>query len=183
MANFVFLSKSAVFSVMAGGFLGTVARVLVFFVLPSMKGDVFANIIGSFCIGFFMFRPSVKNENENIPPEKFKINKRHFIGTGFLGSFTTFSSFMFNPFLSVLPENLLIPSDITPIFTWIFIIRFLIYVTAVSLLGLTAAAAGKYAAERGFKRKAAPRGKGIDKSGTDDEFIKFEDGVRSKRVV
>lgn len=168
------MSESAVFSVLTGGFLGTAARAIIFTIVPTAGADIIVNIIGSFLIGFFMFLPSIQNEfqNElsgnqttdqsndqsnnqlNNPAGKTKLNKRLFIGTGFLGGFTTFSYFMLSPFLSAFdgaanPENFDLISIITPN----FMIQYLIYVMLIIVIGIIAAAIGKYCAEKLFKGK------------------------------
>lgn len=148
--TFDFLTKSAVFSVFVGGFLGTVARTFIFIITPTAGADIFVNIVGSFLIGFLMFLPAVKNEMPDIHSDKLKLNKRLFIGTGFLGGFTTFSYFMLSPFLTVFDET---AAGLTSIMTGSFMIQYLIYVTFIILIGIFAAFLGKYCAEKMFKNK------------------------------
>ncbi len=177
--TFDFLSGSAVFSVMMGGFLGTAARALIFILIPTMGADVIVNIIGSFFVGFFMFLPSIKNE-ELGQTGKLKLSKRLFIGTGFLGGFTTFSYFMLSPFLLIVPSGPIMDPDVVPSFTWDFVIQFSIYVTIVAFLGVVAAAIGKYAAEKWFKPGQGKHEYHTEDSDTNDEYVK---GDNSKGVA
>lgn len=176
---FDFVSKSAVFSVLIGGFSGTAARALVFILIPTMGADVIVNIIGSFLVGFIMFLPSIKNEAID-PTGKLKLNKRLFIGTGFLGGFTTFSYFMLSPFLSIVPSGPIMDPDVVPSFTWAFVIQFSVYVTIVTFLGLIAAAIGKYAAEKWFKQARENRKYRPEEPESNDEYVK---GDNSKGVA
>lgn len=169
--TFDFISKSAVFSVLIGGFLGTAARALIFIIIPTMGADVIVNIVGSFLVGFFMFLPSIKNEATDSTG-KLKLSKRLFIGTGFLGGFTTFSYFMLSPFLSIVPSGPIIDPDVVPSFTWNFVIQFSIYVTIVAFLGMVAAAIGKYAAEKWFKRRQENHKYGAEGPDANDEYTK-----------
>ncbi|WNY23847.1 Putative fluoride ion transporter CrcB [Methanimicrococcus hongohii] len=145
--TFDFISVSTVFSVLIGGFFGAVLRAFFFAIIPT-GADIFVNMIGSFLIGFFMFLPSVRNEKvktkaktktdeSGLKLSEFKLNKHYFIGTGFLGGFTTFSYFIFAPFLAA-----------DSFFTPIFLIQFLIYTLLITGAGILAAAAGKFAAEK-----------------------------------
>jgi CrcB protein len=77
----------------AAGFLGAVARVAVaramgrFFPVRFPVGTLVINVTGSFILGFFLTniadRPSVSDTT------------RLAIGAGFVGAYTTFSTFMF----------------------------------------------------------------------------------------
>lgn len=174
LKTFGFLSKSAVVSVLIGGFLGTATRALIFIFMPSMVSDVVVNVVGSFFVGFLMFLPALRNEPSNDHSGEMKINKRLFIGTGFLGGFTTFSYFMLSPFLSVM-DGTRLPTEVVPSFTWDFIVQFSIYVTVVAVLGVIAAAVGKYIAQNWFCKhlNAAPNSSAEeDARGMNDAYDK-----------
>ncbi|MBC7084767.1 MAG: fluoride efflux transporter CrcB [Methanomethylovorans sp.] len=70
-----------------GGFLGAIARFVICQSLTSIPGTLVANIIGSFFLGVVMYH----SEFLGYIPTRTRL----FIGIGFLGSFTTFSSFAF----------------------------------------------------------------------------------------
>ena len=90
------MSLAPLFSVAAGGALGSVARhyaVLLaaqFFGAAFPFGTFFVNVVGSFLIGFLMEAVALR---WNAPLEA-----RAFMVTGFLGGFTTFSAFSFDVF-------------------------------------------------------------------------------------
>lgn len=73
-----------------GGILGAIARFLVDLLLsrttlPLSSGTLIVNLAGCFILGFFL----------SLKPERFSHLVRIGIATGFLGSFTTFSTFSF----------------------------------------------------------------------------------------
>lgn len=80
MAN---VKLSRVLAVAAGGTIGTAARLGLGLVMPNALAAVFiANIIGALLIGILTARLPVAT------------GLRIFLGTGILGGFTTYSSFM-----------------------------------------------------------------------------------------
>ncbi len=82
-----------------GGFLGANARYLVAlwaagrYGVNFPYGTLIANVVGCFCIGFFL---TLTTEWLTAPTEI-----RLFVAVGFLGGFTTFSSFSFETFALV----------------------------------------------------------------------------------
>ncbi|HHI97828.1 MAG TPA: fluoride efflux transporter CrcB [Thermodesulfatator atlanticus] len=75
-----------------GGFCGAVARYLVSGLLLKVStlfplGTLVVNVSGSFLLGFLM---ALATETLAISP-----NERLFLAIGFLGSFTTFSTFIY----------------------------------------------------------------------------------------
>ncbi len=82
-----------------GGFLGANARYLVAlwaagrYGVNFPYGTLIANVVGCFCIGFFL---TLTTEWLTVPTEI-----RLFVAVGFLGGFTTFSSFSFETFALV----------------------------------------------------------------------------------
>lgn len=70
-----------IFAVAAGGFLGAIVRYLVSIRLPGMLGILSVNILGSFLFGL-----SLRGVDEAGTIASFWL-------TGFLGAFTTFSTF------------------------------------------------------------------------------------------
>lgn len=64
-----------------GGFFGAIARYFIAKKLPSIS-TFFVNMTGSFLLGFLM---------GVMPPSKWSL----LLGVGFLGSYTTFSTFKF----------------------------------------------------------------------------------------
>ncbi|WNY29277.1 Putative fluoride ion transporter CrcB [Methanimicrococcus stummii] len=148
---FDFMTRSAVFSVMLGGFFGSISRAAVFLIIQTAGADIIVNLLGSFFIGFFMFLPPIRDEKENKNGAGL-LNKKQFIGTGFLGGFTTFSYFIFGPFSSILSAET-DSVEIAAVLTGQFAVQFLIYTIAITALGIIAAAIGKYFAERLTQRK------------------------------
>lgn len=79
-----------------GGFMGVNARFLVQLWAANRWGTDFpygtllANVSGSFAIAFFL---TLATERLSVPPEV-----RLFVAVGFLGGFTTFSSFAYETF-------------------------------------------------------------------------------------
>ncbi len=75
-----------------GGFCGAVARYLVSGLMLKVSaefpwGTLVVNVLGSFLLGFLM---ALVTETLAISP-----NERLFLAIGFLGSFTTFSTFIY----------------------------------------------------------------------------------------
>ncbi|OPY18188.1 MAG: camphor resistance protein CrcB [Methanomethylovorans sp. PtaU1.Bin073] len=68
-----------------GGFLGAVARFMFAQSLTSVLGTLAVNVLGSFCLGLLMYH----SEFLGYVPTRTRL----FLGIGFLGAFTTFSSF------------------------------------------------------------------------------------------
>ncbi|MDV0445778.1 putative fluoride ion transporter CrcB [Methanimicrococcus sp. At1] len=149
---FDFMTRSAVFSVMLGGFFGSLTRAVTFLLIQTAGADIVVNIIGSFLIGFFMFLPSVRDEKIESAG-KTGFNKKQFISTGFLGGFTTFSYFIFGPFLSAAANGAESAVNVFANITPLFMIQFLIYAVAFSIIGIIAAAIGKYFAEFSSQKK------------------------------
>ena len=73
------------FVIGCGGFLGAVARFGFCQSLTSVKGTLAVNVLGSFCLGLLMYH----SDYLGYVPSRTRL----FLGIGFLGSFTTFSSF------------------------------------------------------------------------------------------
>jgi len=69
----------------SGGFLGAISRYLLISTIVSPAGTLFVNVLGSLFLGMLMY------DNEYIG--YIDQRTRLIIGTGFLGSFTTFSTF------------------------------------------------------------------------------------------
>ena len=84
--------------VAAGGFLGTALRVVLSELLPASEfpWDFFAiNVTGSFMLGFLVGKLTRIDSSNGEPPNRSAKarNLRLFLGTGFLGGYTTYSSF------------------------------------------------------------------------------------------
>jgi CrcB protein len=73
-----------------GGFLGAVARFMFAQSLTSVPGTLAVNVLGSFCLGLLMYH----SEYLGYVPTRTRL----FLGIGFLGAFTTFSSFAVSVF-------------------------------------------------------------------------------------
>ncbi|NPE28162.1 fluoride efflux transporter CrcB [Methanococcoides sp. SA1] len=69
----------------AGGFLGAISRYLITSTIVSPAGTLIANVLGSLLLGMLMY----DNEYIGYVDQRTRL----IIGTGFLGSFTTFSTF------------------------------------------------------------------------------------------
>ncbi len=79
-------------AILAGGFLGAIARAELAEALPHDPGEwpwatFIVNIVGAFLLGYFVTRLQ-----ERLPLSAYR---RPFLGTGFCGAFTTFSTFGF----------------------------------------------------------------------------------------
>ncbi|QOR01870.1 fluoride efflux transporter CrcB [Campylobacter sp. 2014D-0216] len=87
---------TTILAVGLGGFLGAIARMLTsnFFnkIIPHNfpYGTLMVNIIGSFLIGLFFSYANSKGIN---------IHTKSFLSTGFMGAFTTFSTFSYENLL------------------------------------------------------------------------------------
>ncbi|NPE29747.1 fluoride efflux transporter CrcB [Methanococcoides sp. SA1] len=68
-----------------GGFLGAISRYLITSTTVSPTGTLVVNVLGSLCLGMLMY----DNEYIGYVDQRTRL----IIGTGFLGSFTTFSTF------------------------------------------------------------------------------------------
>ncbi|MDA0525018.1 fluoride efflux transporter CrcB [Methanococcoides alaskense] len=69
----------------SGGFLGAISRYLITSTTVSPTGTLFVNVLGSLFLGMLMY----DNEYIGYVDQRTRL----IIGTGFLGSFTTFSTF------------------------------------------------------------------------------------------
>jgi CrcB protein len=76
--------------VAAGGFAGACARYVLNVFVPSMPGIFLINITGCFLLGFIMYGSSYRGV--------FSPRLRIVFGAGFIGSFTTFSTFSLQTF-------------------------------------------------------------------------------------
>src|SRR5664279_2243186 len=80
----------------AGGFLGAIARFLTSkytsgFAGSFPLGTLIVNVVGSFFLGFIMY--SILNDSRLISPDL-----RSFAAIGFIGAFTTMSTFAYESF-------------------------------------------------------------------------------------
>ena len=80
----------------AGGFLGAVARFLTSKYTSGLLGSfplgtLIVNVVGSFALGFIMY--SVLSDSRLISPDF-----RMFAAVGFIGAFTTMSTFVYESF-------------------------------------------------------------------------------------
>lgn len=90
-----------------GGFLGAVARFAFCQSLTSVRGTLAVNVLGSFCLGLLMYH----SEFLGYVPTRVRL----FAGIGFLGSFTTFSSFAVYAFqMSFIDSVIFICANILP---------------------------------------------------------------------
>ena len=90
-----------------GGFLGAVARFMFSQSLTSIPGTLAVNVLGSFCLGLLMYY----NEFLGYVPSRTRL----FAGIGFLGSFTTFSSFVVCAFqMSFVASIIFICANVLP---------------------------------------------------------------------
>jgi fluoride exporter len=116
-----------------GGFLGSCARYLLSSQIYKSANTMFpigtfaVNMIGSFCIGFFY-----ESFNNITVPSEYK----NFVTVGFLGGFTTFSSFALENI------NLLRDGELK---------YFLLNVIFSNIIGLVGVVAGIYSARIIFK--------------------------------
>ncbi|WP_424356788.1 fluoride efflux transporter CrcB [Methanocella sp. MCL-LM] len=71
--------------VAAGGFAGASARYVVNAIVPSMPGILIINVLGCIVLGFLLY--------ESLFTGMFSPTVRAVFGSGFIGAFTTFSTF------------------------------------------------------------------------------------------
>jgi CrcB protein len=71
--------------VAVGGFAGANLRFLVDGALPGLRGTLLVNAVGSLALGFLVY--------ESLSTGLFAGRSRTVLGTGFLASFTTYSTF------------------------------------------------------------------------------------------
>ncbi|KLO24124.1 MULTISPECIES: fluoride efflux transporter CrcB [unclassified Marinitoga] len=109
-----------------GGFLGAISRYLVskyinsMFSLANMPyGTLFVNILGSFVLSFIM---SLGINRLEIPK-----NFMLFFSTGFIGSFTTFSTFMY--------ETIILNEESFNYYSFVYLITSIILGLFFALLG------------------------------------------------
>ena len=69
-----------------GGFAGSNLRYFVGLLLPGLQGTLVVNVLGSFVLGFILY--------EALYTELLAGTTRVVVGTGFISSFTTYSTFM-----------------------------------------------------------------------------------------
>ena len=81
-----------------GGFFGAIARYLIATSTAPLASTLIVNIAGSFLLGLLMYA--------NEYTGRFSPKTRYFAATGFLGSFTTFSTFAVQSFS--LPAGILV---------------------------------------------------------------------------
>ncbi len=90
-----------------GGFLGAVTRFAFCESLTSVRGTLAVNVLGSFCLGLLMYH----SEFLGYVPTRVRL----LAGIGFLGSFTTFSSFAVYAFqMSFIASVIFICANILP---------------------------------------------------------------------
>lgn len=104
-----------------GGFIGAICRYLISGIIPIKSnlpmGTFLVNLIGSFILGFLMYSSIF------LPiSQKSKL----FIGTGFCGALTTFSTFSYETFV-LLEERLFIKAFLN-IFINVFICLLFVFV-------------------------------------------------------
>jgi len=68
-----------------GGFAGANLRYLAGYALPGLGGTLLANVLGAFVLGFVLY--------ESIYGGSLAVETRFVVATGFLSSFTTYSTF------------------------------------------------------------------------------------------
>lgn len=83
------LDRRELAAIFAGGFIGAIVRALLIDALPHDAGDwpwatFLVNIAGAFALGYFTTRLQ-----ERLPLSSYR---RPFVGTGFCGALTTFST-------------------------------------------------------------------------------------------
>ncbi|MCH5335861.1 MAG: CrcB family protein [Campylobacter sp.] len=85
-----------------GGFLGAIFRMLsyelIYKILPhfTLLATLFVNVLGSFLMGVLFFYLQNKGDSVLI---------KNFIGIGFLGAFTTFSTFTYENLMLLQNQN------------------------------------------------------------------------------
>lgn len=80
------------FLIVIGGFAGACARYALNEVVPGIYGILVINVIGCYLLGFLMY--------ESIYVGAFSSQTRLVYGAGFIGAFTTFSTFSYQTFVS-----------------------------------------------------------------------------------
>ncbi|MDG6242936.1 MAG: fluoride efflux transporter CrcB [Methanolobus sp.] len=105
-----------------GGFLGAITRFIISGQPASATGTLTVNVLGSLLIGILMYSSQYLGY---VPPRW-----RMFFGIGFLGSFTTFSTFTIQTFQMPFPEALInIVTNVLLTLTGIFTGRaFILYI-------------------------------------------------------
>lgn len=73
-----------------GGFAGACSRYAINEVVPGMYGILLINVVGCYLLGFLMY--------ESIFVGAFSPQTRLVYGSGFIGAFTTFSTFSYQTF-------------------------------------------------------------------------------------
>lgn len=118
--------------VFVGGSLGTAARYLLSVVIPSWQGiplpTIAVNVVGAFVLGLLL-EALVRGG----PDEGIRRDLRLLVGTGFLGGFTTYSTFAV--------ESVALGSG--------GLVDFLVYAGGTLVIGAAASAAGILAAALG----------------------------------
>ncbi|WP_458190749.1 fluoride efflux transporter FluC [Haladaptatus sp. NG-WS-4] len=79
------LTLEEIFLIALGGFVGSNFRFFVGTFLPDLRGTFLVNVVGSFLLGFLLYEALTTS----ILAEKSVV----VFGTGFLSSFTTYSTF------------------------------------------------------------------------------------------
>lgn len=77
--------------VATGGFFGATSRYIVGLVLPSLVSTFAVNVVGCFVIGYLLYSIRLGDFSEEV---------RLFAATGYLSSFTTYSTFVYDVFRS-----------------------------------------------------------------------------------
>lgn len=79
--------------VATGGFLGATSRYVIGLVLPSLVSTFVVNVVGCFLIGYLLYTVRLGGFSEEV---------RLLAATGYLSSFTTYSTFAYDAFRSSL---------------------------------------------------------------------------------
>lgn len=80
------LTAEQIVLIAIGGFAGANLRYFTGLVFPGMQGTLVANVLGSFALGFLLY--------EARTSELLSGKTRIVVGTGFISSFTTYSTFV-----------------------------------------------------------------------------------------